>query len=147
MLLTHDLKDIFIQHNTFIGNTPGYGLAGYFTYSGGAARRIEIADNVYAGQSYYALSSDGGNHMAALTAFAGTSWRFAGNAVSQIDQQFWSLYPTGNSYTDRVANIGLASDGSLSSSSAYRNRATDGTDPGANVAQVMSKTQGVMINP
>jgi len=147
MLLTHDLKDILIQHNTFVGNTPGYGLAAYFTYSGGAARRVEIADNVYAGQSYYALSSDGGNHMAALTAFAGTSWRFAGNAVSQIDQQFWSLYPSGNSYTDRVANLGLASDGSLSSSSGYRNRATDGTDPGANVAQVLSKTQGVMVNP
>src|SRR4029078_3643420 len=62
MLLTHDLKDILIPHNTFIGNSPGYGRAGYFTYSGGAAQRIEIVDNAYAGQSYYALASDGGNH-------------------------------------------------------------------------------------
>jgi uncharacterized protein YjdB len=147
MLLTHDLKDILIQHNTFIGNTPGYGLAAYFTYSGGAAQRIEIVDNTFAGQSYYALASDGGNHGSALTAFAGTSWRFAGNAVSQIDQQFWALYPSGNNYTDRVSSLGLASDGSLSSGSPYKNRATDGADPGANIPEVGRRTAGVIVVP
>ena len=145
MLLTHDLKDIRIEHNTFIGNADGYGLAGYFTYSGGAARRIDITNNVYAGRSYYALASDGGNHQGALTAFAGTSWRFAGNAVSQVDQQFWGLYPSGNSYTDRVSSLGLAADGSLGSASPFRGRATDGTDPGANVAEVLRQTQGVRV--
>jgi uncharacterized protein YjdB len=143
MLLTHDLKDIQIKHNTFVSNTAGYGFASFFAYGGGAARRIEIVDNVYAGQSYYALASDAGNHMAALNGFASSSWRFAGNAVSQIDQQFMSLYPSGNSYTDRATTLGLAADGSLGSSSAYRNRATDGTDPGANVAEVLRRTQGV----
>ena len=147
MLLTHDLKDIAVQHNTFIGNTPGYGLAAYFTYSGGAAQRIELTDNVYAGQSYYALASDGGNHTAALVAFAGTSWRFAGNAVSQIDPQFWGTYPAGNSYTDKISGLGLAADGSLSSASPFRNRATDGTDPGANVPEVLRRTSGVVVNP
>ena len=145
MLLTHDLKDILIRHNTFVSNTAGYGFASYFAYAGGAARRVEIVDNVYAGQSYYALASDNGLHGGALNGFAGTSWRFVGNAVSQIDQQFWSQYPTGNSYTDRVSALGLASDGSLSAGSPYRNKATDGTDPGVNVADVLGRVQGVVV--
>ena len=82
-----------------------------------------------------------------MTAFAGTSWRFAGNAVSQVDQQFWGLYPSGNSYTDRVSALGLAADGSLGTGSPYRGRATDGTDPGANVAEVLRQTQGVKVAP
>ena len=81
----------------------------------------------------------------ALNGFAGTSWRFAGNAVSQIDQQFQGLYPTGNSYTDRMTSLSLAADGSLGSASPYRGRATDGTDPGANVAEVLRRTAGVKI--
>ena len=145
MLLTHDLKDILIRHNTFVSNTPGYGFASYFAYAAGTAQRVEILDNVYAGQSYYALASDNGNHAAALNGFAGSSWRFLGNAVSQIDQQFMGLYPAGNSYTDRVSALGLAANGSLSSTSTFRNKATDGTDPGANVADVLSRTQGVVV--
>jgi uncharacterized protein YjdB len=145
MLLTHDLKDILIRHNTFVSNTPGYGFASYFAYAGGAAQRVEIVDNVYAGQSYYALASDNGLHAGALNGFAGTSWRFLGNAVSQIDQQFWSQYPTGNSYTDRVATLGVAADGSLSASSAFRGKASDGSDPGVNVADVLNRVQGVVV--
>ena len=148
MLLTHDLKDIRIRHNTFVSNTSGYGFASYFAAATGDARRIDISDNVFAGQSYYSLASDAGQlHRGALTAFAGTSWRFIGNVVSQVNQEYWTLNPSGNSYTDRVANLGLASDGSLASTSPYRSRATDGTDPGANIADVMTRTRGVVVAP
>lgn len=142
MLLTHDLKDISISHNTLIGNAPGYGLAAYFTYSGGAAQRIAINDNVFAGQSYYALASDGGLHTSALTAFAGTSWSFARNVVAQVDGQFAGANPSASTFLASVGAIGLASDGSLSTSSPYRASAV-----GVDMAELGRRTSGVVVAP
>jgi len=142
MLLTHDLKDISISHNTLIGNSPGYGLAAYFTYSGGAALRIAINDNVFAGQSYYALASDGGLHTSALTAFAGTSWSFARNVVAQVDGQFVGANPSASTFLASVGAIGLASDGSLSTSSPYRASAV-----GVDMAELGRRTAGVVVAP
>jgi hypothetical protein len=107
MLLTHDLKDISISQNTFVGNTPGYGLPA--TSPTPAARRAGSGspDNVFAGLSYYAFGSDGGLHAAAFTALAGTSWTFAGNVVSQVDGQFVGANPAGNTYVDQVAALAL----------------------------------------
>jgi hypothetical protein len=137
MLLTHDVKDITIHRNTFISNTDGYGLCGYFAYSGGAARRVEITDNICAGRSYYGLAGDGGNHAAALTAFAGSSWRFVGNVISQVEGQFWGLSPSGNTYLTGVAALGLRADGS---SVAY-------PSVGADVAEIARRTAGVVVAP
>jgi hypothetical protein len=137
MLLTHALTDVRIARNTFIGNADGYGLCGYFAYSGGAARRVEITDNICAGRSYYGLAGDGGNHAAALTAFAGSSWVFRGNVVSQVEGQFWGLSPSGNTYLTGVAAIGLRADGS---SVAF-------PGAGADVATILARTAGVVVSP
>jgi hypothetical protein len=103
MLLTHDLKDVSVSHNTFVSNTPGYGLAGYFTYAAGGARRIGISDNVFAGLSYYGFGSDGGLHAAAFTALAGSSWSFQRNVVAQVDGQFVGANPSTSWYVPAVA--------------------------------------------
>lgn len=132
MLLTHDLKDIRIRHNTIVGNAPGYGLVLYLAYTGGGMRRVDISDNVLAGQSYYAIGSDNGLHTTALTNAAGTSWRFSGNVVSQINQEFWGAMPTGNTYVDRIASLGLRADFSLTSGTA-----------GAAIAELLRRTAGV----
>lgn len=147
MLITHDLNNIAIRHNTFVGNTAGYGLAAYFTYSGGAARRIAIDDNVLAGQSYYALASDGGLHTSALTAFAGTSWSFQRNVVAQVDGQFVGANPSTSWYVPAVAGIGLAADGSLLPTSPFKGKGWNGTDPGADIAEIARRTTGVVVPP
>ncbi len=139
MLLTHDLKDIRIARNTFISNAPGYGMAMYAAYAGGTARRVEITDNVFAGQpgsssDAYALGSDGGYHAAALVALAGSSWRFTGNVVSQVSGQYLSLYPAGNTYLPLFSQVGVRADGST----LYPTK-------GADIPTLMSKTSGVVI--
>jgi hypothetical protein len=143
MLLVGDLKDIRIGHNTFISNTPGYGLAAYF--DGGGAARIDIPDNVFAGLSYYALAGVGGNHAAALNGFAGTSWSFQRNAVSQVDGQFVGANPSTSWYVDAVGKLGLAADGSLGPASPFRGKGYNGADPGANVAEINRRTAGVVV--
>jgi hypothetical protein len=145
MLLTHDLKDLAVRHNTFVSNTPGYGLCAYFTYSGGGARRIDLSDNVCAGLSYYALAGDGGNHTAALTGFAGTSWSFQRNAVAQVDGQFVGLNPSTSWYVPALAGLGLAPDYSLLPTSPFKGRGWDGTDPGADIAELLRRTAGVVV--
>lgn len=153
MLLTHDLKDIRIRHNTFIGNTPGFGNAMSLAYSVGEAASIDISSNVFAGQQqengqpgYVGWLSDGFWGTAALNHFA-SSWSFKGNAVAQVSAGFLAGHPTGNLYYDRVASLGLNADGSLSAQSPAHNRATDGTDPGANVGEVLRRTSGVVVAP
>jgi hypothetical protein len=135
MLLVGDLKDIRIARNTFASNTPGYGLAAYLDGSGAA--RVAITDNVFAGLSYYALAGMGGNHAAALTGWAGTSWTFSGNVVAQIEEQFWGAMPAGNTYLSAVAQIGLSADGR---SSAYPTK-------GADIAELQRRTAGVVVSP
>lgn len=153
MLLTHDLRDIEITHNTFVGNTQGLGLACYFAYPDGGAN-VRITDNVFAGQQlagstpgYIAIQMDGGLlGTAALNAFAG-SWAFVGNVVAQVGAEYAGMHPSGNFYVDQVAKIGLAPDYSLGATSPFKGKATDGTDPGANVAKVLARTAGVVVAP
>jgi hypothetical protein len=138
MLLTHDDSGVVVRNNTFMSNTQGYGLAVYTAYGSGTARAIDIQKNVLAGQSYYALAGDGGNHTAALTAFAGTSWTFKDNLVSQVDGQFQPLSPAGNTYVDAVASLGLLPSGAFSPTSPYVN-----SGAGANVADLTWRLVGV----
>ena len=86
-------------------------------------------------------------HTSGLNWYAGTSWTFSGNVVSQVNQEFWSLNPAGNSYVTAVSQLGLSPDYSLGLSSPYRGKASDGTDPGANVAEVLRRTAGVVVAP
>jgi hypothetical protein len=138
MLMVGDLKDVSVCNNTFIGNTPGLGAA--LMMSSPGAQRFEICNNVLAGQSSYgaAISSDDGKpHAAALNWYAGRSWRFTGNVVSQVDRQFWRLNPPGNQYFTSISGLQLQSDGSVGIP----------TSAGANIPTLLSRTQGVVQSP
>jgi hypothetical protein len=139
MLMVGDLKDVCVRRNTFVGNTPGYGLA--LMMSAPGAQRFEVRDNVLAGQSYYAITSDMGQaHAAGLQWYAGSSWAVTGNVVAQVDQQFWALNPPGNIYLTSVASLGLSADGALPVGSPYAGK-------GADVAELTRRTSGVVVAP
>ncbi len=145
MLLTHDLSDVAVVHNTFLGNLPGAGLAGEFAYSQGLARRIAIDDNVFGALGYYAFHSDAGLHRQALESFAPGSWSFQRNAVAQVWAEYWPLNPSTSWYRATVAELGLAADRSLAAASPFKGKGYNGTDPGANVAEVLRQTAGVVV--
>lgn len=136
MLLTHDLKDVRIARNTFAANAPGYGLVMYIAYGGGG-QRLDIRDNILAGQSYYAIGGDNGLHTTALSNAYGTSWRFSGNIVSQVEGQFAALSPVGNTYLTSIGQVGLTSDF----------RSTNYPSKGVDVAELTRRTLGVVVAP
>ena len=47
VLLTHDLRDVAIRHNTFVGNLPTRGTPIVMDYGDGQARNLTITDNVF----------------------------------------------------------------------------------------------------
>jgi PKD repeat protein len=137
MLFTHDLKDILVNRNTFVGNAPGYGLALFMDYANGAARRIEITDNVLAGQSYYAIGYSGmASGVASLRAFAGDSWRFAGNIVSVVDVGLQGVHPVGNTYLTSFAQVGVTATGT-----------TNYPTKGADIGELTKRTLNVVVAP
>jgi uncharacterized protein YjdB len=147
MVLTQDLTDILITHNTFLHAASAKGLVATMAYAGGAARRISLRDNVLTATAGYALFYDGGIvHAPALTAMANDqSWAFPGNVVGGMLPEYVSLNPGGSWYPSTVSGIGLATDGSLSTASAYKGKATDATDPGTDFAELNRRTAGAVV--
>lgn len=146
MILAGDLADVAIVNNTLVHAATARGLAATMAFSGGAARRLAINDNVLTATATYALWSDGGLHAAALTAFANDgSWQFARNVVGAMDPQYVSLNPPASWYPNTVAGIGLAADYSLAAPSPYKGRGLGGTDPGADILELGRRTAGVIV--
>ena len=148
-LLTHDLQDVGIVHNTFVGNLPNLGISVFMDYSGGAARRIQLDDNVFAGQNYYALFTTGAPRVGteSLNTFAPSSWSFNRNVVASVDPDFVSWHPATSFYPRFISDLGFAGAGDyrLGSASAYRGKASDGTDPGADFTGLAQRTAGVVV--
>lgn len=147
MLLTQDLADVAIVHNTFVHAATARGLVATMAYAGGAARRFAIDDNVLTATATYALYYDGGTvHSAALTAMVGdVSWEFGRNVVGGMDPQYVTLNPSASWYPSTVAGIGLAADYSLAPTSPYKGRGLGGTDPGADIAEIGRRTAGAIV--
>lgn len=136
LLLTHDLKDVLIRFNTFVGNRPDAGLALYLAYASPTApmRNLRILNNVLAGQNYYHIGADGapGCCQKALEFVAPGSWTFAGNVVSEVEPDF--LNPSGNTYFASIAQIGLTADF----------RAPNHPGKGADITTLELRTAGVV---
>ena len=145
-LLTHDLTDVALVHNTFVGNLTGGGVAVVMDYSGGAARGIQLDDNVFYGRSYYAIFYSGMQvGVKSMEAFAGSSWSFARNVVANVDPEYAPWHPQQSWYPTTVSAIGFNADYSLSSASPYKAKSAGGTDPGADVAEVTRRTASVVV--
>ena len=146
-LLTHDLTDVALIHNTFVGNLASSGIALVMDYGAGAAKRIQLDDNVFAGHADYAVFYSGTQvGTASLQAMAGTSWSYARNVVGNVDPSFVSKFPA-ESWYPSITGIGFTStsDYRLSSASAYKGRGAGGTDPGADFDELGRRTGGVKV--
>ncbi len=146
LLLTHDLKDVTIAHNTFVHNVTGFGITSMMDYSNGTARNISIRDNVFTNPAGYSVMYSGMQvGSKSLTAFAGTSWAFDKNVVIGVAPDFIAWHPSASYYPATVGEVGFVStsDYRLGSGSPFKGKATDGTDPGPDFATLMQKTAGV----
>jgi hypothetical protein len=106
VLLTHDLRDVTIRHNTFSGNLPNAGTAIVMDYGEGRARNLNITDNVFTSPVGYGIFYSGTKvGIESLRAMAGSSWTFARNVVGGVEPQFVLRHPPQNWYPPTVARI------------------------------------------
>jgi len=146
-LLFHDLTDVALLHNTFIGNLPTTGIATVMDLGAGAARRLQIDENIFAGHADYAVLYSGVQvGTASLQAMAGTSWSYQRNVTGNVNPAYVSKFPVASWYPT-LAGIGFtsATDYRLSSSSPFKGRGTGGTDPGANIDELTRRTAGSKV--
>jgi len=134
------IDDFQIEHNTGVSSHSAMILTG-----SDLLKRLTVRDNVFAGMTY-GVSGDGkGWGTAALDGRSGAGWVFSRNVFSK---DFSANHPSGNYYASSVSRIGFVSYSSLnlalSSSSTYKGKASDGTDPGANLTRLATLTAGVV---
>jgi len=141
-LLTHDLTDVALIHNTFIGNLPTTGIGLVMDYGAGAARRLQIDDNIFAGHADYAVFYSGMQvGVVSLQAMAGSSWSYQRNVAGNVNPAYVSKFPV-ESWYPTLADIGFtsATDYRLAPTSQFKGRGSGGTDPGANMDEVYRRT-------
>ncbi|MBX4189037.1 hypothetical protein KW785_00395 [Candidatus Parcubacteria bacterium] len=106
-------------------------------------------DNVI-GDGYYGITNAVGSGIKGLDSATNKSWTFDHNVflLSKNDQDSTWLfpYPANNSYPVTLADIGFVSstDFHLSSNSPYKGKASDGSDPGADIDAVLYATRGAV---
>jgi len=146
LVLMNNLTDVTVVHNTMHFNYSEGLLA--MMEAWGAARNIVISDNVVTKGRYYQLFHSGSKvGSESMNSFAGSSWAFNRNIVVGVDPEYVSYHPQSSFYPLTSAQAGIGSgansDYRLSSSSPYKGRATDGTDPGANFDELNRWINGV----
>ena len=133
------LVDVRIEHNTGFGTEHDVVLFPNEGGGGGPMRGLRVANNVTGGQ--YTLFGTGGMGSAALAVSAPDAVVlgnvFAGPSAVSI------ALPASNFPVSSSTAVGLTADYQLPTSSPYRGKATDGRDPGADIAGLVSATNGV----
>ena len=141
VLTQGDIADVVISHNTLIQPTNTAFAMGP---AGTATVRFVVKDNIMGGGNYGIIGDNVGPGNPTWTLYA-PNGTFAGNVLAIGDA---TNFPSANYYPTSVSSIGFSSLGSfdfhLSASSPYLNKASDGTNPGANVDAVLSATSGVV---
>jgi hypothetical protein len=137
-----DVADLVVEHNTFIAENGG-GAIWFATL--GPLERFRYANNVTTRGQYGVLGLNSTEGSVSLSEYA-PGVTFAGNIVIGGQE---SLYPTGNLFPATVQDLGFVNPAlgvwRLDSRSAYKGTATDGTDPGANIATLEAATRNVTI--
>jgi hypothetical protein len=150
LLLTHDLRDVTIRHNTFSGNLPNGGTAIVMDYGDGRARKLTITDNVFTSPVGYGIFYSGTKvGTESLRAMAGSSWTFVRNVIGGVEPQFVSWHPPQNWYPPKTALIAfldpVGGDFRLSAKSEFKQHGQGGTDPGADLNGLRKLTEGVVV--
>jgi hypothetical protein len=150
--ILNQVSDLTIEHNT--GFSP---TSATFIWDPASIQTNQVIRNNLVGGPNNPIFTSYGQGLLGWTHVAGTGSVFVGNVVA-FGQFDGSPAIAGNGYPVNLDAVGLAggaqaaysvaaqvTDLSLATSSAYKGKATDGTDPGANVAAVVAATQGVII--
>jgi hypothetical protein len=151
VLLTHNLRDIKLAHNTFVHNVKDFGIAFMLAYAdGGAARNIIVTDNILTSPAGYGIFyTEKRVGIESLRAFAGSTWKFQRNVVAGVEAQFAPWHPPGNSYPPTVAGIGFLDPPSgeyrLGPRSDYKGRGERGKDPGVDLVRLRKEIAGVVV--
>jgi hypothetical protein len=137
------LRDLRIVHNT------GFGTKHSFLFGLGSVRvtplpGLVIRDNI-SGGGLYQIFSPFGQGTKGLIAVGGADFDFVGNVVAGGSSK---IMPGGNAYPASIDDVGFVNlagdDLRLSAASSYKGKASDGTDPGADVAKLQSMIAGVV---
>jgi len=148
-LIQGNIPSLSVEHNTvFVPTTSS------LQWSNPGIQTNHIIRNNLVGGGTYPLWASPSN---VWSSFAGTGSEFSGNVVAMA-AYFGTGYPSGNYYPATLDAIGLAGGGSaaysvssspaslaLAPSSQYKGKATDGTDPGANVDRIMAAVANVIV--
>jgi hypothetical protein len=137
--LIGSLTDITINHNT-IAHYPHY--LTYFV--GGKITRFDFRNNLGQAGSY-GVKGDGSASGSPSLGYFTYSYAFVRNAV--VRNMGWT-YPTENYYPSSFSAFGFVNlaggNYRLASTSPLKGKASDGTDPGANIDLVEKYTAGVV---
>jgi hypothetical protein len=112
-------------------------------FDGGANQDIALQNNLFTRGKYGIFGSSKGEGNSALGYYAPNA-RVAGNVLVGAPA---SIYPDGNFFPTGTLVVGMTDyaggDYSLSATSPYATAGTDGTAPGADVAQLRQRLAGV----
>jgi len=135
------LTDVTINHNT-VANYPHY-LA-YFV--NGTITRLDMRNNIAQAGSY-GVKGDGSKAGSETLEDFTYSYQFVRNAVVRSASSTVT-YPGENYFPTSTSGIGFVNmvggNYRLASTSPYKGKASDGTDPGANIDLVEQHTAGVV---
>ena len=120
----------------------GFAERTLITIASGVTQQFEFA-NIIVDHGLYGIHADDASEQGALDLHM-PGYLFAGNAVIGGAA---ASYPTGNFFPATMNNVGFVNaaggDYRLAASSPYKNRGTDGTDPGADITAILNWTNGV----
>jgi hypothetical protein len=137
-LISGQLADVAIEHNT------GFAPTAYLLFGDVAATpkpRLTFRNNL-GGNARYIYNSPLGDGAAMFTAYGVPLSNVVGNCV--VTPESRSL-PPGNIYPRTVAAVGLSSDGRLTGTGPCWSRATDVSNPGADMRTLLTKTAQVVV--
>jgi len=137
--LIGSLSDVTINHNT-VAHYPHYLTA----FVSGTITRLDYRNNI-AQVGSYGVKGDGEPSGTATLEGYTYSYQFLRNTLVRTGTV---PYPAENYFPTSMSSVGFVSlsgrNYRLASTSPYKGRATDGTDPGANIDKVEELTAGVV---
>ena len=148
LLLTADLQGVEFRHNTFVRLATM--RQGSITYvqkgSGPPASQVDFIDNLIGpGLDYGCIFGEGKSGSDALAKYA-KQWSFVGNGCWDSHPGA-AAYPTGNSFVATQADVKFNADWSLGPRSPFKGKASDGKDPGVDIAELQRRLAGVVVKP
>jgi hypothetical protein len=137
-MLLNDHRDVKIIHNT------GFGVHSIIVAEGPAASGFRFLDNIVWKGGYGIFGTGTGEGIPTLEHYM-PGYIVQGNVLIRANA---SNYPAGNYFPADMDSVGFVNwpdgDYRLGANSPYKDAATDGLDPGADIEAVLAATSGVV---